>query len=396
MSGAGEEAVTPKVGIRDVARAAGVSVTTVSHVLNETPHTRTSEATRDRVRSVARELGYTPNRLARGLRTRASDMIGLLTEEIATTPHAGRIILGAQEDARRHNLPLAIINSHLDAGADARRADARALIERQVDGIIYATVFHHEVSVPRELRAVPAVLIGALDRQGVVPAVLPDEASGAADLVALLAEAGHRRIAFADSSIEVPATQGRLVGYLRGLEQARIPRDDRLITSGVSEAGGGYTTSLELLDRADRPTAIFCYNDRMAMGAYRAAQARPASSRRRVDRRLRRPGPHRGQRPPGPHHRRPAALRDGRVGGGHLDPAHPEQQHLVVPLNPPHLPTLPSRHPRLGRPEQPLTAVRQTPSPPNAAAGRAPRGGRAARAALEPWGGSPRGRRRQA
>ena len=145
MSGADEEAVTPKVGIRDVARAAGVSVTTVSHVLNETPHTRTSEATRDRVRSVARDLGYTPNRLARGLRTRASDMIGLLTEEIATTPHAGRIILGAQEEASRHNLTLAIINSHLDAGADARRADARALIERQVDGIIYATVFHHEV-----------------------------------------------------------------------------------------------------------------------------------------------------------------------------------------------------------------------------------------------------------
>ncbi|MEU0090717.1 LacI family DNA-binding transcriptional regulator [Kribbella sp. NPDC006257] len=272
MSGADEEAVTPKVGIRDVARAAGVSVTTVSHVLNETPHTRTSEATRDRVRSVARTLGYTPNRLARGLRTRASDMIGLLTEEIATTPHAGRIILGAQEEASRHNLTLAIINSHLDAGADARRADARALIERQVDGIIYATVFHHEVSVPRELRAVPAVLIGALDRQGVVPAVLPDEANGAADLVALLVDAGHRRIAFADSSIEVPATQGRLAGYLRGLEQAGIPRDDRLIASGVSEAGGGYTTSLELLDRADRPTAIFCYNDRMAMGAYRAAQ----------------------------------------------------------------------------------------------------------------------------
>ena len=267
-----EEVVVPKVGIRDVARAAGVSVTTVSHVLNETPHTRTSEATRERVRSVARDLGYTPNRLARGLRTRTSDMIGLLTEEIATTPHAGRIILGAQEEASRHNLTLAIINSHLDAGADARRADARALIERQVDGIIYATVFHHEVSVPRELRAVPAVLIGALDKQGVVPAVLPDEASGAVDLVALLVDSGHRRIAFANSSIEVPATQGRLAGYLRGLEQTGLPYDDRLIASGVSEAIGGYTASLELLDRADRPTAIFCYNDRMAMGAYRAAQ----------------------------------------------------------------------------------------------------------------------------
>jgi DNA-binding LacI/PurR family transcriptional regulator len=272
MSLPGEQDEVRKVGIRDVARVAGVSVTTVSHVLNETPNTRTSEATRERVRSVARDLGYTPNRLARGLRTRASDMIGLLTEEIATTPHAGRIILGAQEEASRHNLTLAIINSHLDAGAAARRADARALIERQVDGIIYATVFHHEVSVPHELRTVPAVLIGALDRQGVVPAVLPDEASGAADLVALLVASGHRRIAFANSSIDVPATQGRLVGYLRGLADAGISPDQRLIAAGVSEAAGGYTACRELLDRADRPTAIFCYNDRMAMGAYRAAQ----------------------------------------------------------------------------------------------------------------------------
>jgi DNA-binding LacI/PurR family transcriptional regulator len=268
MSATGEQDEVRKVGIRDVARAAGVSVTTVSHVLNETPNTRTSEATRERVRSVARDLGYTPNRLARGLRTRASDMIGLLTEEIATTPHAGRIILGAQEEASRHNLTLAIINSHLDAGADARRADARALIERQVDGIIYATVFHHEVSVPRELRAVPAVLIGALDRQGVVPAVLPDEASGAADLVALLVASGHRRIAFANSSIEVPATQGRLVGYLRGLEDAGLPRDDRLIASGESEAAGGYAASRALLDRADRPTATMVKGKQEALYLY--------------------------------------------------------------------------------------------------------------------------------
>ncbi|MFM9776450.1 transcriptional regulator, partial [Streptomyces galilaeus] len=66
------------------------------------------------MRAAAEELGYRPNRLARGLRTQASEMIGLLTEEIATTPHAGRIILGAQEEASRHNLTLAIINSELN------------------------------------------------------------------------------------------------------------------------------------------------------------------------------------------------------------------------------------------------------------------------------------------
>ncbi|WP_335920185.1 LacI family DNA-binding transcriptional regulator [Marisediminicola antarctica] len=259
------------MGIRDVAKAAGVSITTVSHVLNETPNTRTSESTRERVRDAASELGYSPNRLARGLRTRSSGMIGLLTEDIATTPHAGRIILGAQEEASSHNLTLAIINSHVDAGAAARRADARELIERHADGIIYATVFHREVSVPVELRAVPAVLIGAVDVQGLVPAVLPDEATGAANLTALLVAAGHRRIGFTNSSVDVPATRGRLIGHLRALAQAGIARDDSLIVSGLSEASGGYAATLELLSRRDRPTAVFCYNDRMAMGAYRAA-----------------------------------------------------------------------------------------------------------------------------
>jgi LacI family transcriptional regulator, galactose operon repressor len=325
VSGSGEGAVVRKVGIREVARAAGVSVTTVSHVLNDTPNTRTSEVTRERVRAVARELGYSPNRLARGLRTRTSGMIGLLTEEIATTPHAGRIILGAQEEASRHNLTLAIINSHLNAGAASRRADARALIERHADGIIYATVFHREVSVPLELRAVPAALIGAVDRQGLVPAVLPDEAGGAADLVSLLVASGHRRIGFANSSVDVPATRGRLVGYRRGLAEAGIPWDESLIEAGVSEAIGGYEACLKLLQRPDRPSA------------------QPAHPGRCVDRRLRRPGADRGEHVPVAHDRRAPALRDGRVGGKHSHPAHQGQQRLLVLVDPSNDAALPGR-----------------------------------------------------
>ena len=259
------------VGIRDVARAAGVSVTTVSHVLNDTPNTRTSDATRDRVRTAAAELGYRPNRMAQGLRTRASGMLGLLTEEIAATPHAGRIILGAQETASAHNLTLAIINSHVSDEIDELRSEVEALIDRHADGIIYATVYHDVVDLPEELAGVPAALIGARDRAGRIPSVVPDERQGAADLVAYLAERGHRRIGFADGADDVPATRGRLQGYLDGLRAAGIEPDDSLIVSGESEARGGYEAVRRLLDRSDRPSAVFCYNDRMAMGAYRAA-----------------------------------------------------------------------------------------------------------------------------
>ena len=262
------------VGIRDVAAAAGVSVTTVSHVLNDTPHTRTSDETKSRVREAAARLGYQPNRLARGLRTQASGMVGLVTEEIATTPHAGRIILGAQEEASRRNLTLAIINARLRSDADVEPTEVQAFLDRQVDGIIYATVYHDEVILPEQMHAVPAVLIGARDRDGGIPSVMPDERAGAASVVDLLVRAGHRRVAFAASSVDVPATRGRLLGYRDGMLAAGLD-PDAFVVEAESEAAGGYEATMRLLDHgmapADRPTAVFCYNDRMAMGAYRAA-----------------------------------------------------------------------------------------------------------------------------
>lgn len=260
-----------RVGIRQVAEEAGVSVTTVSHVLNDTPHTRVNEETRRRVKEVAQRLEYRPNRLAQGLRTHSSGMLGLLTEEIAATPHAGRIILGAQEAASRHNLTLAIINSPLLADADARRDDVRALLDRHVDGLIYATVFHDVVHPPQELLTVPSVLIGAVDHDHRVSSVVPDEEAGAVAAVTLLRDAGHTRIGFAAPLEDVPATRGRRRGYERALTEAGLAVDPTLIATGASEAWGGYDAARTLLDRAERPTAIFSYNDRMAMGVYRAA-----------------------------------------------------------------------------------------------------------------------------
>src|SRR6478609_12100572 len=126
------------IGIKDVAVAAGVSVTTVSHVLNEVSYARISPETRDKVRTVAEQLGYGPNRLAQALRTQRTGMLGLVSEDIATTPHAGRIILGADEAARARGYTLMIINTAGSADHGSRDADIEYLLERQVDGILYA------------------------------------------------------------------------------------------------------------------------------------------------------------------------------------------------------------------------------------------------------------------
>lgn len=262
--------VTPKaVGIRDVAREAGVSVTTVSHILNDVESARASDETRERVRATAARLGYGANRIARSLRRQRTEMIGLISEEIATTPHAGRIILGAQEAAQAHGLTLVVINTMRDSGDLG--APIRTLMDNQVDGILFATMFHREVSLPESLHAVPSVLIDARDTEGRIPSAVPDELGGARAAVTELVRAGHRRIGFLTNRDDVPATRLRLQAYREVLAEAGLEVDESLIVEEVSESPGGYRAGTRLLSRPDRPTALFCYNDRMAMGAYRAA-----------------------------------------------------------------------------------------------------------------------------
>ena len=258
------------IGIRDVAKLAGVSVTTVSHVLNNTPQMRIAEATKARVRDAAQTLGYVPNRIAKGLRTKKSGLVGLLSEEIATTPHAGRIILGAQNAARVHGLNLLIINTDRNRN-DLHRDDLQVLIDNRVEGILYATMFHREVILPPNLHGRKTILIDARESSGTVPSVVPNETQGAITAVTYLIDAGHRRIGFLNNSDNVPATHERLIGYKNALSNHDIEFDKELILQSPSEANPAFEIAKKLLARADRPTAIFCYNDRMAMGAYRAA-----------------------------------------------------------------------------------------------------------------------------
>jgi LacI family transcriptional regulator len=262
------------VGIKDVAVAAGVSVTTVSHVLNEVSYARVSPETRDKVRSVAEELGYGPNRLAQALRTQRTGMLGLVSEEIATTPHAGRIILGADEAAKARGYNLMIINTPGSASLESRQADVQALLERRVDGILYATMYHRKVELPSNLASVPSVLVDSVASSGNIAAVIPDEDGGARAAVDALLEAGHTRVGFINNTDDVPATHERLHAFRATLNEAGLDGDAAPVESELSEVQGGYEAALRILsrkDRADVPTALFCYNDRMAMGAYRAA-----------------------------------------------------------------------------------------------------------------------------
>ncbi|MFF2242793.1 LacI family DNA-binding transcriptional regulator [Arthrobacter sp. NPDC058130] len=259
------------VGIKDVAAAAGVSVTTVSHVLNDVVYARVGTETRERVHEAAQRLGYGPNRLAQALRTQRSGMIGFISEDIATTPHAGRIILGADEAAKARGYNLMIINTSGSASLESRQADVEALLERRVDGILYATMYHRNVELPANLGSVPSVLVDSVATGGNITAVIPDEEGGARAAVGALLEAGHTRVGFINNTDDVPATRQRLQAFRATLTEAGLDGGAAPVESDVSEVQGGYEAARRILAREEPPTGLFCYNDRMAMGAYRAA-----------------------------------------------------------------------------------------------------------------------------
>ncbi len=262
------------IGIKDVAVAAGVSATTVSHVLNDVPYARVSPETRNKVRSAAAQLGYGPNRLARALRTQRTGMLGLVCEDIAATPHAGRIILGAEEAAKARGYNLLIINTSAGASLASRQADVAALMDRRVDGILYATMHQRKVELPANVGSVPAVLVGSGAGEPEVPAVAPDEEGGMRDAVQALLDAGHTRIGFICGADGDHSTRPLVQAFRATLDEAGLDGGAAPVESGVPEAEGGYGAARRILsckDGADMPTAFFCWNDLMAMGAYSAA-----------------------------------------------------------------------------------------------------------------------------
>lgn len=256
--------------IRDVAREAGVSTTTVSHVLNRVATARVKEATRLRVEEAASRLGYTPNKLASGLRRQRSQTIGLLSDRIATTPYAGQIILGAQETAAELGWVVMLYSTGEDAKLEQR--EIMALHEHRVDGVLYATWYHHQVELAPELERFPLALVDCFSDSSTVPAVVPDEYRAGYEATREMLDHGHRRIGFVNNTDDVPATSGRLAGYQQALADMGVPFAPDLVATDVSETLGGYRTALRLLNQPQRPTAIFSYNDRMAMGIYRAAR----------------------------------------------------------------------------------------------------------------------------
>ena len=255
----------------DVAKASGVSQSTVSMVLNNIAGARLSQQTRARVMGMAATLGYRLSRResvpADGAARRP--VIGYLVDEISTSPHPVVSIDGARDAAWEQGCLRHVAVTRNDAEQEASAITA-LLANPALRGIVYSTIFTRQVQVPKSLTGTPTVLLNCHDAERRWPAVVPAEVAGGHTATEHLIQQGHTHIGFINGEPWMEAAQDRLRGYRRALATADLPFDAKLVRDGDWMSGSGFEHTLALMRLPRPPSAIFCANDLMALGALEA------------------------------------------------------------------------------------------------------------------------------
>jgi len=254
----------------DIGERAGVSQATVSLVLNRVPNARVSDATRARVEEAAEALGYRkgPQHRVPENKTRA---IGLLIDEITVTPFATAFIEGAREEAALQDVVVATFSTRGDPKLEDLALDM--LLGSRVIGVLYTSLITRPAEPPERLRDVPTVMVNCYDKERRYPSVVPADVTGAYTATEALLKAGHRRIAHLAGENWIEAADDREKGYRQALASWDVPVDESLILRGWT-LPTVRALALQLIDMPNPPTAIFAFNDRMAVTAYDALRSR--------------------------------------------------------------------------------------------------------------------------
>ena len=247
---------------------AGVSQSTVSFVLNGQETMRISVETRSRVLDAVDELDYRPRAAGRPPKATGLRVIGLIFDEVATSPFASISIEGVQEEAWKHDVLVEVVMTGGDTSYEA--AILRKWAADRVEGVVYGSILTRRIVPPDALSKVRTVLLNCYADGGRFPSVVPAERRGGEIATEALVEAGHRKIAFISGEPWMEASDQRMEGYERALRRAGIPVDPSLIVEGNFLPSGGRAATLKLMQGPTRPDAIFCANDLMAVGCYEA------------------------------------------------------------------------------------------------------------------------------
>jgi LacI family transcriptional regulator len=260
------------VTLKQVAEKAGVSIKTVSRIVNG--DAAVNAETRAAVQKHLRSMNYVPNQAARQMRSGESSVYGLMTDVVATTPYSVDILRGAQSALVDSHQTLLIASSD---GDPAREVDLwRMFRAHRVAGVIYASMFHraHNLGSPAFDNTI--VLANCFDVDAQVNGIVPDDEQGGYEQARHLLKRGHRRIALITLIRDIEATQLRGKGIRRAFAEAGVNFDESLDFCGYDgnvarESSHVIATATDILQSKHRPTAIICGNDHTAMQVYAAA-----------------------------------------------------------------------------------------------------------------------------
>lgn len=255
------------VTIQDVAKTAGVSVSTVSRVLNG--KVDVASETQDRILSVIDDLGYTTNLAARSMRSRKKNLVGLIMPDIAY-PFAIEVMKGVNRAIAESDIDLLVYTTGdvKKSGRASHEQKYVSLLTNSItDGVIIVAPVVGEFSTDA-----PIVSIDPVMSKPNYASVHATNYQGAVDAMEYLLGLGHRRIGFISGRAELESSNRRLRGYRGALENAGIPIDEQLIASGDYTTETGAKCARELLALDQPPTAIFASNDQAAMGVFQVAE----------------------------------------------------------------------------------------------------------------------------
>ncbi len=256
--------------IKDVANLAGVSSATVSRVLAQKPYT--SEIVRRRVLKAVKELGYQPSRVARSLRVRSSQIIGLIIPDIQN-PFFTSLVRAIEDQAYAHKYTVFLCNSDENSHKEALYIDL--MLAERVAGVIVTPTRETGGSLKKLLEMnIPVVAVDRRIKDADIDQVVLDNVAASHDLVTHLVQQGHRRIAAILASPEITTGHERYEGYKSALADCGIALDPSLVRTGLPKEVLGYQCASELLDLPDPPTAFFTGNNLLTVGTLRAIHER--------------------------------------------------------------------------------------------------------------------------
>jgi LacI family transcriptional regulator len=254
-----------RVTLTDVAKAVGVNPSTVSRALNDSTVNQVSQVTVRRVRKIAKDLGYTPNTVARGLRTNKSMSIGVIIPDL-TNPIFPPMVRGIDSYLTPRGYSALIVNT--DGSDTAEKTFFASLMERQVDGFIVATGHRdHQLMIDAHARGVHAVMVNR-DANGVpYPAVTGDDSQGIFAAIEHLRELGHERLVHLAGPIGFSTSQIRAEAYLAACKKFGL--EAQVVTSTAYSVDAGQAAMDYVLDKGlSRVTAVVAGNDLLALGTY--------------------------------------------------------------------------------------------------------------------------------